>query len=497
MKIKVKDGGLFKIEFTDYFKTIDSFKEFIKSGNEFINVDFLETKISHIYEELSNLDIELKTNLVLPLVIEKLDFKNKSAFKLEFWEERGYGIREFNNWICKRRNIQPVKKIVPGVTNHFKYGNYDFQFTGEPKCNLCGSELEFDILVNKYIIKDCKNRNCHSHNNKEVKTIRQLAFLPKDVFLSKNKRINHNSKLSKEYWLLKGLSLDKSKKEISKIRKQLKGIHQTTRDYYRITTDMSEDEIIQFLKEKSHVSPEYWVSRNFADFEDKIKEHQEKASQEFAKKRQENPEEYSAVTHTQIGYWINKGFSEDEAKEKLSERQTTFSLDICIKKYGAEEGRRVFTKRQKMWNKSLNEGGNLKIGYSKISQELFGELLSKYIDKETIYFATHNKEFRLEKDGGGVWLYDFVDVKKKKIIEYHGDMYHGNPKKYLAEDYPHPFRKNITAKEIWDKDEKKRKRAEKEGFEVLVVWDSEYRWGNKQKVVNKCLKFLGVDSENI
>ena len=69
-------------------------------------------------------------------------------------------------------------------------------------------------------------------------------------------------------------------------------------------------------------------------------------------------------------------------------------------------------------------------------------------------------------------------------------MYHGNPKKYLAEDYPHPFRKTITAKEMWDKDEKKKKTAEKDGFEVFVVWDSEYRWGKKQEVINKCLEFL-------
>jgi len=134
------------------------------------------------------------------------------------------------------------------------------------------------------------------------------------------------------------------------------------------------------------------------------------------------------------------------------------------------------------------------MGYSKISQELFYELLNEYSFKEriNIMFGTHNSEFKLNKcnSEGGIWLYDFTDVKNKKIIEYHGDMFHGNPKKYLPEDYPHPFRKSLTAQEMWDKDKRKLVAANKSGFEVLVIWDSEYRWGNKEKVINKCIKFL-------
>lgn len=89
-----------------------------------------------------------------------------------------------------------------------------------------------------------------------------------------------------------------------------------------------------------------------------------------------------------------------------------------------------------------------------------------------------------------IWLYDFADLKNKKIIEYNGDNYHANPKKYLSEDHPHPFRKKITAQEIWDKDRLKIKAANEKGFDVLTIWDSEYRWGNKQKVIGRCLDFL-------
>jgi very-short-patch-repair endonuclease len=100
---------------------------------------------------------------------------------------------------------------------------------------------------------------------------------------------------------------------------------------------------------------------------------------------------------------------------------------------------------------------------------------------------------RLKRKTGGYYFYDFTDIKNKKIIEYNGDMYHANPNKYKAKDNPHPFRKSMTSKEIWDKDSAKIKLAQDNGYEVLVIWDSEYRYkgsNNKEKVIQKCINFL-------
>ncbi len=196
-----------------------------------------------------------------------------------------------------------------------------------------------------------------------------------------------------------------------------------------------------------------------------------------------------------LEYWLNKGYSEKEAIKMRSERQKTFSKEKCIEKYGKEEGLKVFTERQNKWQKELSNGGNLKMGYSKISQELFYELLKEYkIDyKNKIHFATHNQELKLNRNilEGGIWVYDFTDIKNKKIIEYNGDDYHGNPLKYEASDFPNPFRKTITAQEIWDKDKRKIALAEEHGYEVLTIWDSEYK-KNKQEIINKCKNFLKI-----
>jgi len=43
---------------------------------------------------------------------------------------------------------------------------------------------------------------------------------------------------------------------------------------------------------------------------------------------------------------------------------------------------------------------------------------------------------------------------------------------------------------MWDKDKLKLNCAKQNGSDVLVIWDSEYRWGNKEEVLKKCLLFL-------
>lgn len=313
----------------------------------------------------------------------------------------------------------------------------------------------------------------------------------------RNKKIKQRNPLCEEYWLKNGLSLVDAKNKIfelqSKNSKLVKNRFVVSKENLK-QNGFSDIEIKNITS--TPTTELYWINRGYSidDVKFKISELQKENSNKLVILKRNNPNNYSATTSTQLGYWLNKGYSKKESKLKLSERQKTFSKEICVKKYGEVEGLKIFTERQNKWSKSLSSGGNLKIGYSKISQELFNILLDCYCidDINKIYFATHNKEFKLNKcdSEGGIWAYDFTDTKNKRIIEFHGDMFHGNPKKYKSNDYPHPFRKTITAQEMWVKDKKKMDVAIKEGFEVLIIWDSEYRWGNKQEIINKCIAFL-------
>lgn len=489
MKIKYKKNGNFEVEFNEYFKSVDELKNFIKEHNKFINVEVLTDKISEIYDTLTKLDGSIKSSVLDWLIVKEFNFKFKRPNNLNFWLERGFGINEFNESVGNK-----IKDLDVNTENTFKYNKYTFNMFGKPCCNLCNSDLVVKPTIGRYEIIECGNTNCASHKNSDINTIKQLAFLPINMFKNKNKRVNIESKLTKEYWLLKGFTYNEALIEIQKCKTMLANVSINSFDYYKITTDMNEEMINIKIKELSKMCVEYWLKKGYTKEEaiKNISEFQKSNSLKGIKARLNNPEKYSSVTETQLGYWLKKGYNGEEAIKKLSERQTTFSLKKCIEKYGEENGKKRFTERQVKWSKTLCNGGNLKMGYSKISQELFYKLLENYElnDNNKIFFATHNKEYKLEKEEGGVWLYDFVDTINKKIIEFNGDMYHGNPKKYKADDTPHPFRKNVTAQQMWDKDKRKIDVAIKNGFEVLVIWDSEYRWGDKQIIINKCINFL-------
>lgn len=117
---------------------------------------------------------------------------------------------------------------------------------------------------------------------------------------------------------------------------------------------------------------------------------------------------------------VKKGFTEEEAKQKVSERQATFTLEKCISKYGEEKGRKRWIERQNKWIKNYR-----KKSYSLISQELFWKLQEEMNFKpEEIKFATfsngtkteninENNEERLFLDNRLV-LPDFIYIPLKK-----------------------------------------------------------------------------------
>jgi len=239
------------------------------------------------------------------------------------------------------------------------------------------------------------------------------------------------------------------------------------------------------IEQRKKCSP---FSKDFVKYSNLTDDEKEETLKSFVKDVCDNK-----TYTTRLDYWINKGYSEDDANKKLKERQTTFTLNLCIEKYGEESGTEIYNNRQQKWQKSLLDNGNLKCGYSEVSQLLFYSIIDFYNlkDRVDIYFATKNKEYFICEGKGEFYQYDFVDLKNKKIIEYNGDKYHANPNIFESIDYPHPFRKNVTAQEIWDKDERKIQVAEENGFEVLVIWDSEYK-SQKEKTLDKCKKYLNL-----
>lgn len=64
--------------------------------------------------------------------------------------------------------------------------------------------------------------------------------------------------------------------------------------------------------------------------------------------------EKNCTNHLSINYYLNKGYSNEDAVKALSERQSTFSLEKCIERHGEVEGFLIWNERQVKWQNTLN-----------------------------------------------------------------------------------------------------------------------------------------------
>lgn len=188
------------------------------------------------------------------------------------------------------------------------------------------------------------------------------------------------------------------------------------------------------------------------------------------------------IKDTNIEYYLNQGMSIGDAELALKERQCTFSLEKCIKKYGEEEGTKIFKERQEKWCKSLRktflEQGDNRSFQSKFANEIINIICEK------LFISVPVKE-KYISNGKDNFSYDFT--LGKRIIEFQGDYWHCNPKKYKEDYYNTRFK--LYARDVWEKDKYKKSVAESFGYEVLYIWECEYH-ENPTETINKCLEFL-------
>lgn len=189
-------------------------------------------------------------------------------------------------------------------------------------------------------------------------------------------------------------------------------------------------------------------------------------------KEKESKDSNFRLTPVKIKYWTNKGFSEEEAKIKVSERQSTFSKEKLIRKYGEEEGLKRWQDRQNKWQNTLLSKPKEEleriyrakmcnnIGYSKVSQELFDDISNSLPKHLKIYYATRfnedvisrkdfaeHYEYMLMFQDRAVCFLDYYIPEINYCLEFDGDYWHSEkcPKNLIrdtiksakiAEEYP-------------------------------------------------------------
>ena len=312
-------------------------------------------------------------------------------------------------------------------------------------------------------------------------------FISKDVALkyrNDQATIKRREKSIKEKWKcgesdLITCPICKSYKHVT-ISAHLRKTHDISNDEFKTkypSSPIHSDVYLTHLSEKitGENNPGYRHGGKLSPWSDKSEVHTEEQKREARRKADENR------SHTtQIDYWLNKGYSEQEAKEKLSERQKTFSKKICIEKYGKEEGLKIWKERQAKWMKSMPRQN-----FSAISQELFWRIVDhkQFIAPlKDVWFAELDKTNNAHDSSGtnhektlvlngAVIKPDFLIESDKKIIEFDGDYWH-SPR------IANPTREALREHNILDA-----------GYDLLRIKESDYR-SDPKNTIQKCIEFI-------
>jgi hypothetical protein len=480
-------------EVNEVFKTFNEFKEYLVSINNKINFEnqLINEKINSIYQDMLTQNGVIKWVRFDRWLPSKFGFKKSNLLTLDFWVERGwtkeYGKNKISDITKERSNIAVRTKL--NIKNKIEFNeNIKIIFKGgefitntHPKCNICGEDLKLTKknLKNKsnlfyYKIIDCSNEFCETKSYSKSNLYK--AFLPKEISEVKlkelNESINKSNRLCVDSWVSKGYSEEESKSNISEIQSKNSMMVKNrfvTSKYNLKNLGYTDEQIKKICQTPSQIK--FWMDKGSSEEDSKImlRNNQLNASKHIDYK--------SRLLPSNIDYWVNRGFTYRQSKAKVTERQTTFSLEICIEKYGLEDGLKRFNERQIKWLSNYK-----RINFSKISQKLFWGIIESEptLKNREIFFATYNKgnidnsgknnEYRLRLLNG-VILPDFLDFNSKKIIEFDGTYYHRlTPENSLRE-------------------KKRDKMIIDAGYEVLHISEYDYK-NNKQEIINKCVSFL-------
>lgn len=232
----------------------------------------------------------------------------------------------------------------------------------------------------------------------------------------------------------------------------------------------------------SQFTTNYWIQRGYSEdgAKKRVSEIQKNNCEKLIRKYKNNRRELSWLC---TEYWLKKGVSLNEAESIISKKQSELSSRSsrytgCVRTDDQKERisksvkRFIYKYGNGNWAKHF---GNLN-GRSKIEIEVF-EYIKNYIDSG----VEANVSI-------GNFIVDII--KNKKIIEFYGDFWHANPLIYESGDILKGYQLDIRkAEDIWNKDLKRTEYLNGIGYDVMVIWENE--WINdKQKCIDRIKEYL-------
>lgn len=379
-------------------------------------------------------------------------------------------------------------------------------------CYLCNCDLIIKSGYKYVQIVKCTNSKCKSNIEKFFKWKRK-AFYDKEILeqiLEKNKKhLKDVRPNGLTFWKNKGFTEIEAKEKISEIQSNSsnarpnKNIFDTESLLLRGYSEKDAQKIIE-SRLKNNFSPvqkEFWIKKGFTEIE---------AKEKISKIQRENSSKvnYSnRLLPAQIEYWIKHGFSKKLAEQKRKE--------FCKKSYSITRDKindydLMMVRRRKTWfskseeeRKKINKsrGRTVKQLIKQFGKEKTQIILNKRkpfknkswsnISKEM--FQEFSKKQKLktvyfaENEKflflNGKMIYpDFFDGKNF-IIEFFGDIFHANPKIFEKYESPNPF-SDKTSEQIWKNDKERINLLRKYGYFVHVVWEQDYK-NNKKNTIKE------------
>ncbi len=214
----------------------------------------------------------------------------------------------------------------------------------------------------------------------------------------------------------------------------------------------------QSIKQTCCWKLDFWKIRGYSE-EEAVEVVKIKQEQNSAKRTEES---ILKSSWRRKEYWIERGYTEKEAVEQISKKQKTFSLDICIEKYGEEEGYLVWKTRQEKWKKSLNKNNDMEVVNSKKDSSSFEwalrkcdgdyELAKKIYEERSLKKDSSSFEWALRKCDGDYELAQNLYSKRhnRKLVNL--KWYSKESIKFLQELYNYCIALGMYSTEIFWKE---------------------------------------------
>jgi len=334
-----------------------------------------------------------------------------------------------------------------------------------------------------------------------------------EALLNSTEKNRKKKKYFPDYWLCRNYKQDRA--------------YELAEQFFLGT--VSED-VMRLISCETAWKLDFWLARGYSLDEAVLKQKETQSRNSNRVSEKYTKEERRCFRNTTLEFYIERGFTESEAQEQRKERQKTFSLKKCVERFGEEEGLRIFKERQTRWRNTLDtksdeekesirrkQGITLKnyvakygetegpikyhawvIDYKKrltrnsmknYSDESI-EWFKSFIPEDILKHAKFGEDEHFILDSDKVFFYDFR--YNNVIIEYHGHMYHYNPR-IPNENWRSPF--GIDIESSLQKDKCKRELAESNGFIFFEYYSNDSK-EHESNLKQEILKALNEKTHN-